>query len=179
MSPLVRDAFGLAVRAGWRFALLVLVTMVVTCGPGIALFGAMFGPPLALAGFAAVVLFPLSIVVHEFGHALPALAYLRSGGSSSGGGRIEAHGTWLSAEIRRPALPLRSDVLVTVSGPLSGAAVGLLEILIALICVDDVDARIALLLLPFTSHLLALGPLSKDGRALRCALALHRKESLS
>lgn len=160
-------AFRLAVEASWRFSALCLATLVIVGGPGIVLLGAMFGPPLAVSGFASIVLYPLSFLVHEYGHALPSL---RSRSARGDTGCVEAHGSWFSAEIRRPRFAPRRDAFVTICGPIAGASVGLIAIGIALLCIEEPNPLILLFAAPFVSHLAALSPLSKDGRALLDAL---------
>lgn len=168
-------AFRLAVSASWRFSLLCLATLAIVGGPGIVLLGAMFGPPVAYSGFASIVLFPLSILVHEYGHALPAIRSIRLLHSRSGTDRVEAHGDWFSAEIRRPRFAPRRDALITMCGPAAGASVGVIVIGIALLCIEEPSPLALLFSVPFVSHLAALTPFSKDGRALLDAF--QRKEN--
>lgn len=159
-------AFRLAVTASWRFSVVCLATLVIVGGPGVALLGAMFGPPLAYSGFASIVLFPLSILAHEYGHALPAIRSIRMLPSRRETDRVEAHGDWFSAEIRRPRFAPRRDALVTVCGPVAGASIGVIVVAIALLCIEEPSPLVLLFAVPFASHIAALTPFSKDGRAL-------------
>lgn len=172
MTIVIRKAAILAGHATWRLTVMVFTCLLVIAGPGVVLLGAMVGPKTALVGFAVIVLFPLSLILHEFGHAFPALHAIRVEDGEPG--CVQAKGGWTYASIVRPRFHRRSDIVVTAAGPLAGASIGVLMLIFAVVLIEQPNVFVLVVVLPFCSHLLALTPFSRDGVAL--LEALYRRE---
>ena len=101
---------GIPVRAHWSMALIAVLF-------GVSLAGT-FG---LVAGIIAVVAFLLSILAHEFGHALVARRY---------GVETESIDLWALGGVarldREPPTP-RADGLIAVAGPLVSLAIGVVD----------------------------------------------------
>ena len=165
--------------ASWRFCLLISISLLITAGPGIALIAAMLGPSAGVPLGLAMALLTVSVLTHEFGHALLAVSFYNSSRRASDlaaayDDDIQPKSGWLSAALIRPTLSRRQDVAVTLSGPLAGASVGLVPVVVSALVFGVVSPISAAASALFGFHLLALSPLSKDGIALRDAL-VHRE----
>lgn len=168
MIAATRAAAIIAMSASWRLCLLVFGALILTAGPSTLLLGALLGPGVMVVGFVLIVSVPASIAAHEFGHALLAVIADKSRRSGRPDG-VEGRGRWLSAAVVRPRFPVAWDVRVTLAGPIAGTCLGILAVLTALAISPSLSHATPLLLLPFMSHVAALGPRSADGAALRAA----------
>ncbi len=173
----IRNAARVAVESAWRFSSVVFIALLITGGPCLALLGALLGPPVMILGVAFLLLFPLSIVLHEFGHSLTLVCFISRDSVAAVNGNIRGQGTWFSAEVLRPRLTPAEDIAVTMLGPLTGLAAGVLPLWIVVYSVGAPIPLFVVLFLPFLSHILALTPMSKDGQALQAALKRRQKET--
>jgi hypothetical protein len=154
--PAGRLALRVSFRATWRQGLLLVLGVGVplwACAGALAGAGvpSAFSPPMLWAG----AMLPVSLFVHEFGHALAAAALVEDRA------RIVGIGTWTTSSIRRPGAGPSGDALIAVAGPLGG-----------LLCVAPVAFAAgstpagAIWLAPFIAHLCSLAPGASDGSQL-------------
>jgi ABC-type Co2+ transport system permease subunit len=131
------------------------MTIVPAAGVVSHLLGASAAWPLLMF----VVLFPVSIFVHEWAHALCAFRW-----SARRSQDVTPISGWQVAMIVRPVLPVRFDLATTFAGPLAGAMTAA-PLAVTALMGSSPEIECLALTVPFAAHLLALAPIAPDGRA--------------
>lgn len=160
-------AIGVAWQASWR---VIVVGYFVVGAPGVLCvwIQLLLGDQrTALATAVVVVLYPLSVFIHEAGHVA---AYQRL--KEQHQAPPVAAGTWRRARIVRDTLGLEKDALVSLAGPFAGV--------MTLIPVAILNGNF-FFIFPwaclYVIHLLALAPWSSDGSQVFSYLLRDRKQS--
>jgi len=155
-----RSAASIAWLATWRVVVMLGSLLFISGVPAAAVFSRLLGVSAALPLLLFVVLFPASVFVHEWAHALCAFRW----SAIRGRREVAPVSGWGVAMIVRPVLPIRFDLATTLAGPLAGVLTAAPLVPAAILAAAPAVECLALAV-PFAAHLLALAPIAPDGRA--------------
>jgi hypothetical protein len=158
----VAAALRLGAHASIRYAVLLLAVLSLPLLLIAFVFWQLGSGSAAMLIVVALLLFPLTVIAHEIGHAV-AFAALAP---RQAGAPMVAAGRWLSAGIDRPRLSPGRDAAVTLAGPLTGMLLGV-PVLLAPVQPGLVSIAGGILIIGF--HLMSLLPPQHDYRALTTA----------
>ncbi len=143
--------------SSWRLSTVLTTVVLVPATPALVLVGDLLGSGAALTLAAALLAFCASFLVHELGHCAAHWWLARDPGARTA---LAPVGEWHRARVVRVTLG-RADVVVSVAGPAAALLFGgIVALTVARVSVWPP----ALLVAPFTLHVLALLPWVDDGR---------------